>query len=94
MGSAVSILSAGDSALIDRAGAVEVQLLHDEMWLEGRSDDALAAGANLAQLGDELIQFGDAEPLDGGRFRLSRLLRGRMGPNGRRPATGLANPFC
>ena len=49
------------------------------MWLESRSDDALIAGANLAALGDELFQFRDAEPLGGGRFRLSRLLRGRRG---------------
>jgi len=39
--------------------------------------EALAAGANLAVLGNELMQFGDALPLGGGRFRLSRLLRGR-----------------
>ena len=49
------------------------------MWLESRDDDALVAGANLAVLGDELIQFGAAEPLGGRRFRLSRLLRGRRG---------------
>lgn len=36
-------------------------------------------GANLALLGDELIQFGDAEALGGRRFRLRRLLRGRRG---------------
>ena len=49
------------------------------MWLESRGDPALADGANLAVLGDELIQFGTAEPLGGRRFRLSRLLRGRLG---------------
>jgi hypothetical protein len=49
------------------------------MWLESRSDAALAGGANLAALGEELIQFGRAEPLGDRRFRLSRLLRGRRG---------------
>ncbi len=49
------------------------------MWLESRNDSALADGANLALLGEELIQFGQAEPLGGRRFRLSRLLRGRRG---------------
>ena len=48
-------------------------------YLKRRSDDALVGGANLALLGDELIQFGEAVPLGEGRFRLSRLLRGRMG---------------
>ena len=39
----------------------------------------LVGGANLAALGDELIQFGAVEPLGERRFRLSRLLRGRRG---------------
>jgi len=79
IGSALSVLAAGGSALIDARGSVEVVLLNDSMWLEGRSDAALAGGANLAALGNELIQFGDVEPLGGGAFRLSRLLRGRRG---------------
>lgn len=79
MGVAVDSLGDGGSALIDRRASVEVELLNDEMWLEGRDEDALVAGANLALLGDELIQFGSAEPLGGRRFRLSHLLRGRRG---------------
>jgi hypothetical protein len=59
------------------------------MWLESRSDSALADGANLASLGEELIQFGQAEPLGGRRFRLSRLLRGRRGTEW---AAGLHSP--
>ena len=51
--------AAGDAALFDRAASVEVELLNDAMWLEARDDDALVGGANLAMLGDELIQFGD-----------------------------------
>lgn len=39
----------------------------------------MVGGANLAVLGDELIQFGEVEALGPGRFRLSRLLRGRRG---------------
>jgi hypothetical protein len=39
----------------------------------------LAAGTNLAVLGSELFQFGEALPLGGGSFRLSQLLRGRGG---------------
>jgi hypothetical protein len=67
------------SALFDAHGSLEVELLTDEMWLESRDDSALAGGANLAVAGDELLQFGVAEPLGGRRFRLSRLLRGRRG---------------
>jgi hypothetical protein len=79
MGTAVTVLGAGGSALIDAVGTVEIQLLNETMWLETRDDDALMGGANLAQLGSELIQFGQVAPLGDGRFRLSRLLRGRMG---------------
>lgn len=79
IGTALGVLPPGGSALIDTKNSIEIELLNDEMWLEGRSDDALVAGANLAAMGDELIQFGVAEPLGDRRFRLSRLLRGRRG---------------
>ncbi|MFN3945197.1 MAG: phage tail protein [Allosphingosinicella sp.] len=79
IGVAATGLGAAGSALFDDRHAVEVALLNEDMWLESRSDAALVAGANLALLGDELIQFGRAEPLGDGRFLLSRLLRGRRG---------------
>jgi hypothetical protein len=49
------------------------------MELADASPDALDAGVNLALVGDELIQFGRAEPLGGGRWALSQLWRGRRG---------------
>ena len=79
IGHAVTAIGRRGSALFDTVSAVEIELLNDAMWLEGRSDAALAGGANLALLGDELIQFGRAEAIAPGRFRLSRLLRGRRG---------------
>ncbi len=79
IGVAASALAAGSAHLFDGAGDVEIDLLHGGMALAGADDDALANGANLALLGDELIQFGMAEALGSGRWRLSRLLRGRRG---------------
>lgn len=79
LGHMLTALPAGGSALIDRAGTVEVQLAGEAMLLTGRDNDALAAGANLALIGEELIQFGGAEHLGEGRYRLSHLLRGRRG---------------
>lgn len=79
LGASLSALGPGSSALIDADGSVEVALLNPSLWLESCSDEELAAGANVALLGSELIQFGSAEPLGNGRFRLSRLLRGRRG---------------
>ncbi|WP_439532104.1 GTA baseplate fiber-binding domain-containing protein [Polymorphobacter sp.] len=79
MGVASSVLAAGATAVWDVHNSVEVELLGVHMWLEGKSDVAVLQGANLALLGDELIQFGRAEATGPGRFRLSRLLRGRRG---------------
>lgn len=79
MGSAVAMLGAAGAALIDTRNSVEVQLLHDEMLLSDADDAGLVAGANLALLGDELIQFGRVVPVGGARWRLERLVRGRRG---------------
>jgi hypothetical protein len=79
IGTALGAAAAAGAALFDARNSVEIELLNDAMWLESRSDAALATGANLASLGDELIQFGVADPLGARRFRLSRLLRGRRG---------------
>jgi hypothetical protein len=79
IGETLTVLAPGQSAVLDLLNSVDVQLTRPSDWLEGRDDDALAAGENLAAVGSELIQFGDAVPLGGGRFRLSRLLRGRRG---------------
>jgi len=79
IGTAIGVLGPGGSALIDSRSSAEVRLLNGSMWLESCSDSELAGGANLALLGQELIQFANAEPLGNGRFRLSRLLRGRRG---------------
>lgn len=79
IGMALTSLPPGDPAVFDTSQAVEVELLHEAMLLLSRDDAALAAGANLAMLDGELIQFGIATALGRGRWRLSRLLRGRRG---------------
>lgn len=79
MGETETVLPPGSAALFDDIASVDVALLHEDMWLEGRTDDALVGGANAALIGDEIVQFGRADPIGAGRFRLSRLLRGRRG---------------
>ena len=61
----------------DIADTVDVELIDQSQWLTSCDDEALAAGANMAFVGSEIVQFGDAIPLGPGRFRLGRLLRGR-----------------
>jgi hypothetical protein len=79
LGRAETVLDAGDSGAVDDTNAVVVRLQHAKDWLSNADEGALAAGTNLASLGPELLQFGKAEPLGDGRFRLSQLLRGRRG---------------
>ena len=79
IGRATTVLGPGPGTLIDDLASVTVTMVAADAWLTSCSDDALVMGTNLAALGDELIQFGRAEPLGGGRFRLSHLLRGRRG---------------
>lgn len=79
MGEVVVPPGGAGSALIDRAGAVEVELAHDGMELADADDIALDQGANLALVGDELLQFGRAERLGPLRWRLLHLWRGRRG---------------
>jgi hypothetical protein len=79
MGTALTVLGPGQSALLDLANSVDVRLGDSREWLESRNDDALIAGANAAIIGDEIFQFGSALPLGDGVFRLTRLLRGRRG---------------
>ena len=72
-------LAPATADLIDERNDIIIALIDESQWLTSCDDEALAAGENLAALGKEIIQFGQATALGGGRFRLSRLLRGRGG---------------
>lgn len=93
LGTATNLLGGGQSAVIDRENAVEVLLANPDHWLQSCDDAALVGGANLAVVGDELIQFGTVEPIAPGRFRLSRLLRGRRGSEWAMAAHVADEPF-
>ena len=93
MGVVVDALAPAGPALFDTASSLEVELQNEAMWLEGRNDDALVAGANLAAVGAELIQFGTVEALGERRFRLSRLLRGRRGTEWAAASHAAGEPF-
>lgn len=68
-----------EAVVEDRANTMVVALANDAMVLADADAAALDAGANLAMAGEELVQFGRAEPLGGGRWQLSTLWRGRRG---------------
>ncbi len=72
-------LAAAPATLADRRNAIDVMLAHDGMTLANADAAALDRGANLALVGDELLQFGMAQPLGGAAWRLTQLWRGRRG---------------
>ncbi|MEN3973280.1 phage tail protein [Sphingomicrobium sp. XHP0235] len=78
-GKCETILPAATTAFIDARSTVIVELVDPDANLVSVSDEALLAGSNLAMIGAELLQFGRAKALGGGRFALSRFLRGRRG---------------
>lgn len=94
LGNSATLLSAAPAELVDRQNSLEVQLIDHEQWLTSCDDDQLCAGANLAIVGSELLQFADASPLGNGRFRLSRLLRGRAGTEWAAGRHAMGEAFC
>ncbi len=67
----------GHAVTLRADDSVEIELIDEGQWLMSCDEDAIAAGANFALIGDELVQFADVQPLGSGRFRLTRLSRGR-----------------
>ena len=91
LGELAEPLAAGSAAIFDLANPIVVTLAHPAMTLESVDDFQLLSGANRAMVGGEMLQFGHAEPLSPGLWRLSRLLRGRAGSDGQ--AHAAATPF-
>lgn len=78
MGTVVGTLGNGAPQRIDRGHSIDVALL-GEVSLSSATEMAMLNGANVALVGDEIIQFADVEDLGDHVFRLRTLLRGRLG---------------
>lgn len=78
LGAAVTVLEDGAYAVPDERNHVEVLLVGSDE-LESVGLTAMLNGANVALLGEEIIQFMTAELLGEGHYRLGGLLRGRLG---------------
>ena len=72
-------LPSADPTVVDSTSLLDVTLVDPDQWLVSCDDAALDEGANLATVGEELLQFGQADPTGPGQFRLSRLRRGLRG---------------
>jgi len=78
MGVATTALPDGTTDYFDEAGTVTVNII-GAAELSGTSEIAVLNGANLAKVGDEIIQFKTATLVSTGKYILSGLLRGRLG---------------
>ena len=83
----------GSSSIVDRVNSFTVDLAHDDMALAGANARGLNAGANLALVGDELLQFGVAKQIGARRWRLSELWRGRRGTEAAIGRQGVGDRF-
>lgn len=79
IGTTRTALGPASALLQDDASTIEVALLNDTMAVHSATPDALLGGANVALVGDELVQFRDAMPLGENVYRLTGFLRGRRG---------------
>jgi hypothetical protein len=94
MGTVLSAPSAVASpALFDTLSALDVQLLNGAMMLASADDASLLRGANIALVGNEVIQFGIATQTGLDTWRLTRLLRGRRGTEWAITGHGASEPF-
>ena len=82
LGTLANVLPPASPFVIDLLNAPEIELVAPDLALSGVSAAQLAAGANRALIGEELIQFARATSLGASRWRLSGLLRGRAGTEG------------
>lgn len=69
----------GPENMWDRRNTLLVEVDREVPLFESRSEADVLAGANLVRLGDELLQYCEAEPLGDNLVRLSGLLRGQFG---------------
>lgn len=79
LGRAETALEPRCPMVLDELSHVTVRLANSEQILLNADLDAEMSGANISLVGEELIQFGQAEQLGPGLYRLSQLLRGRRG---------------
>lgn len=79
LGHCVNALPAASPLLFDSHSTLDVQLVGQDQELNDADHAQLCEGANRALVGSEIVQFGHAEPLGAGRWKLSQLLRGRGG---------------
>ncbi|EIZ78297.1 hypothetical protein WSK_3179 [Novosphingobium sp. Rr 2-17] len=93
IGAATSVLPIASPLLFDRGTQLAVTLIDPAMQLASADTRQLAYGANLALVGDEIVQFARASSLGEGRWGLEGLLRGLGGSEAAIGAHVTGEPF-
>jgi hypothetical protein len=94
LGRTETMLEGRCPSIRDDLSTVTVNLANGDQLLVNADMNALMAGANLALIGKELIQFGRAEHLGTGHYHLSKLLRGRRGTEWAATTHSIGEKFC
>ncbi len=77
IGAVLNIIPAGTVYSWDNISTIDVLLTFGQ--LQSVTDIAVLNGANVCVIGDEVIQFQTATLIDTNKYRLSGILRGRLG---------------
>ena len=93
LGTLANALSPASPCFADLLNTPVVELAAPDLALSSVSVAQLAAGANRALIGEEMVQFASATSLGASRWRLSGLLRGRAGTEWAIPAHGPGERF-
>lgn len=82
IGETASALAPSSAAMLERAAWLEVALASEDLALDAAEPEAIARGANMTLVGNEILQFARAARVTGKRWRIWGLLRGRGGTEG------------
>lgn len=93
LGAATAALPPASTLLLDRHSSVTVRLASDTAELVDATIRRLVQGANRALLGEEIIQFATARPVEPGLWELTGLLRGRGGTEHAVTSHAAGEPF-
>lgn len=93
LGTCQTTLPSGPWTYFDAASTLDVLLLNPEQELNAVSEAEVLAGGNVALVGEEIIGFRDAVLIAPGTYRLSGLLRGRLGTDNRIATHGAGERF-
>lgn len=93
IGTTAGVLPPVNPLLPDRASTLTVHLVASGLILASATARQMSLGANLALIGDELVQFAEATSLGADTWRLRGFLRGRAGTEGATGGHTAGEPF-